>query len=418
MIMFIPVMGLGVIAARGIDILLDEEARRTSRFKKYLYGIISLPALLCILLLTFKIGQETWLGFFSEMIGQPTRYEQGPQLVPQRWNNLIVETGIAIGFASLYACVILACARKWLAASVIPLVLIAIYLADVGRINAKFMFLIDAPHKVNEVKSPLMRFLAREPKLFRVLPIDGSDPMAFVSNQIPVMFTSNAVQQTRWQNFMDNFNLFSSMPDMMNIKYLVIGAAQYEQQKAQLITKYLPVFQPAGGGQVVLENKSVLPKGWLVPAVAEIHNPQQTLGILRNPGFDPRRVAIVEYPPAYPMADARTGATIPAGNVIVTTYEGERISLTAKAPQNALLVLGEKYYRGWKVTVDGKAAEIAPVDYILRGVYLPPGDHKVEFIFDPLPYKVGKWLTLLSLAFFAVMLGREWLLRRRVKGEA
>jgi hypothetical protein len=418
MIMFIPVMGLGVIAARGIDILLDEEARRTPRFKKFLYGIIALPVLLCILLLTFKFGQEMWLNFFSETIGQPTRYEQGPQLVPQRWHNLMRETVIAIGFAALYAGVIFACARKWLAASIIPFVLIALYLADVGRINAKFMFLIEAPHKVSEAKSPLMQFLTREPKLFRVLPMDGTDPMTFATNQIPVMFTSNAVQQMRWQNFLDNFNLVSSMPDMLNVKYLVMGAAQYEQQKAQLNAKFLPVFQPAGGGQIVLENKSVLPKGWLVPAAAEIHDLQQTFDILQNPGFDPRKFAVVESPPAYPMADPRAGATLPAENVIVATYEGDRIAVTAKAPQNALLVLGEKYYRGWKATVDGKAAEIVPVDYILRGVYLPPGDHKVEFIFDPLPYKVGKWLTFASLAFFAVMLGREWLLKRRVNGES
>jgi uncharacterized membrane protein YfhO len=85
--------------------------------------------------------------------------------------------------------------------------------------------------------------------------------------------------------------------------------------------------------------------------------------------------------------------------------------------QNTLLVLGEKYYKGWKATVDGKSAEVVPVDHVLRGVYLTPGTHRVEFVFDPLPFKIGKWLTLLSFAFFVVMLGREWLLKRRVKRE-
>ncbi len=87
------------------------------------------------------------------------------------------------------------------------------------------------------------------------------------------------------------------------------------------------------------------------------------------------------------------------------------------AARNVLLVLGEKYFRGWRATVDGKKTEIYPVDHILRGVYLTPGTHDVEFVFDPLPFKIGKWLTLLSFAFFAAMLGREvWIRRRQGEG--
>ncbi|MEI7818035.1 MAG: hypothetical protein WCI45_12685, partial [Desulfuromonadales bacterium] len=58
-------------------------------------------------------------------------------------------------------------------------------------------------------------------------------------------------------------------------------------------------------------------------------------------------------------------------------------------------------------------AEIHPVDHVLRGVYLTPGAHKVEFVFDPLPFKVGKYLTLISFALFAAMLFREWLVKMK-----
>jgi hypothetical protein len=37
----------------------------------------------------------------------------------------------------------------------------------------------------------------------------------------------------------------------------------------------------------------------------------------------------------------------------------------------------------------------------------------VEFVFDPLPFKIGKWLTLASLAFIALLSVREWLIRRK-----
>jgi hypothetical protein len=50
---------------------------------------------------------------------------------------------------------------------------------------------------------------------------------------------------------------------------------------------------------------------------------------------------------------------------------------------------------------------------VLRGIYLTPGMHKVEMVFDPTPFKVGKYLTLISFAVFAAFLGREVVLRRR-----
>ena len=100
----------------------------------------------------------------------------------------------------------------------------------------------------------------------------------------------------------------------------------------------------------------------------------------------------------------------------VLRYEGERIDLEAAVGINSLLVLGEKYYKGWRATVNGKQAEIFPVNHVLRGVYLTPGTHKVEFVFDPMPFKVGKYLTLLSFALFAVLLGRELWLRRARQG--
>jgi uncharacterized membrane protein YfhO len=107
------------------------------------------------------------------------------------------------------------------------------------------------------------------------------------------------------------------------------------------------------------------------------------------------------------------GQAVNGSYAVVRLYEPNRISLDASTARNALLVLGEKYYRWWYAFVDGKRVEIHPVNHVLRGVYLTPGTHRVEFVFDPLPFKVGKWLTLASFCFFAVMLLREFRTRRK-----
>ena len=116
---------------------------------------------------------------------------------------------------------------------------------------------------------------------YRVLPMNGTDPMLYATNRIPVMFTSNPVQQQRWQDFLDSFQFPSSMPDLINLKYLVYEPHQYEQEKGSLGEKYVPVFQLTGRKGIILENHSVLPKAWLVQTVAVFQDPRRPLPLCR-----------------------------------------------------------------------------------------------------------------------------------------
>jgi membrane protein YfhO len=404
MMMFIPVLGLSLIAARGIDCLRDAEIRGTQAFRRYLIGIWGVPCLLLILYGVIHFRQEYWIDRFVDILGQPTRYEQGAALIVQRWSNLTYETVIAIGMSALYA-LVLTLSRLGSAVRFIPVFLIALFIADVGRINAKFMFLVDVPQKAAAKNTPVMDFLLKQPGHYRSFPVTG-DPMPYAMKGIPVMFTSSPVQQQRWQEFLDNFNFASPMLDIMNVKYVIYDTAQYQQERALMGDRFVPVFNSPDGAEVVAENRRVMPKGWLVPSVVQVQNPRQALFIIRDPGFAPQNLAIVETTP--PIALDQSGAAQPAGEVSLQQYEGELIRFKANVARNALLVTGEKYANGWKATVDGRPAEIQRVDYVLRGVYLTPGVHEVRFVFDPVSFKIGKWLTLGSFAIFGVMLVWEW----------
>jgi hypothetical protein len=419
MIMFMPVLGVGVLAARGLDILRDESLRGTLAFRRYIAGMLAVPLVLLLLLATELIGKERWLNSLIEILIQPTRYEQGAQLVLQRWNNLVFETAFAAGLAALFAALFTAYYWKRLPVRILPYLLLLLFFCDVGRINSKFMFLVDEPHRGKGANTPQMEYLlAKNTPRYRTLPMDGSDPMQYATAGIPVMFTSNPVQQMRWQQYLDSFNVVGPMTDILNVKYLIMPSADYQQQKTQMGEKYVPAFTSPDGALVVLENRTVLPKGWLVPSVALVTDPAQRLAILQSPQFNPATIALVETQPPIVMADPNSPLSpLPVQGVSIPVYEGEHIVVEAATKVNALLVLGEKYYKGWKATVDGKPTEIVPVDHILRGVYLTSGTHRIEFRFDPLPFRIGKYLTLSSFALFAGMLIREWLLRRkRVKG--
>ena len=49
-----------------------------------------------------------------------------------------------------------------------------------------------------------------------------------------------------------------------------------------------------------------------------------------------------------------------------------------------MAVFSEVYFPwGWEATVDGEPVEIARVNYLLRSIDIPAGEHSVEFTFRP-----------------------------------
>ena len=83
------------------------------------------------------------------------------------------------------------------------------------------------------------------------------------------------------------------------------------------------------------------------------------------------------------------------------------IELEAEVAEPALLVLSEVYYpAGWKAYVDGVETEILKTNYIMRSVAIEPGKHEIRFVFEPVRFTIGLWVTfgtlgsMVLLAFF------------------
>ena len=413
MILFLFAFGAAVLAGRGIDILTDEGTDR-KKLDRWLWGCGTFVALIGLFWLFLAVSAQTVVDSAAEFIAAPTRYQSGEQLIAERYGFMLRECAIAFGVGTLCLTLFFARCRKRLPVKVFFPLLVILLLADLWRVNDKFIVLTTPPETNKKVaKNDIVTFLQPRIDHYRMQPINGENAHYYADNGFANVSAYVTISERRYKQFLDSFTLTGPMPDIMNLKYLIMPGADYQAQKGALAGKYAPVFTSTNGS-VVLENLTVLPKAWLVPSVAVIPDWQQRVGIMSSdPNFNPARIALVESPPPLPMPPY-SSQTTGAGSARVDLYEPNRIRVSASASANALLVLGEKYYAWWYATVDGKPAGIVPVDHILRGVYLTPGSHIVEFTFDPLPFRVGKYLTLASFAFFAMLLGREWWLRRKV----
>ena len=418
MILFLFAFGAAVLAGRGMDVLADEtvEKKRIGRWVWWCGGVTAFIGLICILV---SVAGQPIMAAMEEFITAPTRYQNSPQLVGERFDHMFRDGVFSFGMAAVYLAAIVAWFKKWLPTRLFLPVLILLALCDLWRVNNHFLVVTSPPASKREAaKNDVVAFLKPRIDHYRMQPMNDENAHFYADNGFANLSAYVTISERRYKQFLDAFSIMSTMPDIMNLKYLVMPSSDFDAQKALLSAKYQPVFS-SSNGSVVLENKTVMPKAWLVPSVVVIADPQQRLGILANaPDIKPDQVAMVESPPPIQLEPYPSPATSPAGTAEVLVYEANRIVVEAQALKNSLLVIGEKYYRWWYASVDGKRTEIVPVNHILRGVYLPSGNHHVEFIFDPLPFKIGKYLTLSSFAVFAVMLIREWLSRRkRVKSE-
>lgn len=102
------------------------------------------------------------------------------------------------------------------------------------------------------------------------------------------------------------------------------------------------------------------------------------MNTLADLNFDPTKTVLVSTPQKDLPAVATNTNT---GSVEFQSYAPKDIVLDAKAVTPSLLLLNDRYDPHWQVTVDGQPAQLLRCNYIMRGVYLTPGEHIVKFRF-------------------------------------
>jgi Bacterial membrane protein YfhO len=124
--------------------------------------------------------------------------------------------------------------------------------------------------------------------------------------------------------------------------------------------------------------------------------------LLHDPNFDARETVILNRDP-----DVTLDTSAPEDeSVIVTSFEPESFTVTINTPADAILSLAHPDYPGWQATMDGEPVEILRAYGALAGIAVPEGEHEIRFVYDPLSYRIGAILSLLtwgSLAIFGVV---------------
>jgi hypothetical protein len=165
----------------------------------------------------------------------------------------------------------------------------------------------------------------------------------------------------------------------------------------------------------IFENARALPRLWLTPQ-AEAVSPEEALKRIRGEStqpFDPRRTTLLETVPVGTPAELRAPSDNQLGandSARFISYEPNHLQIETNTERPAVLVVSEAYYPGWAATIDGQETALYAANYLLRGILLPAGKHRVELWYRAPAARSG---AVISFATAALLLGLFWKSKRK-----
>jgi uncharacterized membrane protein YfhO len=132
---------------------------------------------------------------------------------------------------------------------------------------------------------------------------------------------------------------------------------------------------------------------------------------------DLRRVAILQS--RYAAAAGAAPVYDSTASITWVDNQNDLVSYKSKAASNQFAVFSEIYYdKGWNAYIDGKLTPYVKVNYVLRGMPVPAGEHTIEFRFEPKVVATSKLITSIAAVIVFLLLGLAGWLAWKEKGKA
>lgn len=208
----------------------------------------------------------------------------------------------------------------------------------------------------------------------------------------------HAAKLQRYQDIIDRYlnQGDQTVMNMLNTKYLIYPAQQQ------------------GQGPVVQRNPGALGPAWFVNDIRLVNTPNEEIDALG--GLDARREAVVHREFESYLQGLQPDSI--SGSIQFNTYAPNRLTYTTNNTKEQLAVFSEIWYgpnKGWQAYIDGEAVEHIRVNYLLRGLRIPAGQHNIEFRFNPASYhkgvlvsRISSTLILLGLLGYGGFLGYNY----------
>ncbi len=160
-----------------------------------------------------------------------------------------------------------------------------------------------------------------------------------------------------------------------------------------LNVKYI-IQQDEDGQSFPAVNDAANGNAWFVEKIIPVKSANEEIQALQN--FDSKTEAVVNTQ-VYPTMTKLGYEMDSLATIRVEDYRPNYIKYESNNGNAGFAVFSEMHYpQGWETFIDGKPTQHYKVNYALRGLKVPSGEHVIEFKFVPKVVETGSQITLAS----------------------
>lgn len=272
---------------------------------------------------------------------------------------------------ALGGCLLVACLRRKIGTGVTVAILGVFVLGDLYMVNKRYVshesfvpkqLTVGAPIAKTPVDEAILQDTSMNYRVMDIPRFNSADPSYYHK----MIGGYHAAKLTRYQDLIDrHLSHFQrgtetdadwNVLNMLNARYIV------------------------GLDGQVLRNPEAYGNAWFVEHVDYVATPDEEMAMLSR--IDPRVTAVADR--KYESVLGKSVAGSPTDTIVETTYAPNRLTYRAHSVNGGVAVFSEVFFPwGWTATIDGKPVELGRVDYVLRAMRVPAGDHEIVMSFDP-----------------------------------
>lgn len=183
-------------------------------------------------------------------------------------------------------------------------------------------------------------------------------------------------------------------------------------EQAQESLGYYPVLSMLNTRYIVIApdnaplfNSQAFGNSWFATSVRMVESLSSEINMLDiNSGVNIKNTAVVHSDFTEAIRDYSSDSLSASESIQLISYEPNKLVYSYNAEVPRIAVFSEIYYpAGWRATVNGAEAEIFRVNYLLRGLKVPPGNNIVEFEFKPRSFTKGELMSRIISGLLLVL---------------
>ena len=219
--------------------------------------------------------------------------------------------------------------------------------------------------------------ILQDKSIYRVLEVDGNLNSSRASNFHKSIGGYHAAKPKRIQELFDYqiANNNKEIIDMLNVKYIIQSNEKEEQVASQ---------NPDANGNA-----------WFVKELKMVKNADEEMKALTN--LNTKNAAVTQEEISSKFKLSKQFSKDSLATIKLTNYKPNDLKYVSNNKNEGIAVFSEMYYKdGWSAYIDGKLTDHFKVNYALRALKIPSGNHKIEFKFEPQVIKTGSTISLIS----------------------